>query len=174
MDLYRTIHDVIDMRSFSNLWYWIALAVLWSSTSHWVLGVPHDLIQRGRKQGGQAGLDVEAMVAINSRRILGVAREAAMPLFFCLAFFLTALAMLAFAYHVEFAQALFFLLAPMVIVGWLSLFAAMRIEAGESSGEPMYRRLMFHRRLVQLVGMVAIFVTAMFGMWRNLSISVLN
>ena len=82
--------------------------------------------------------------------------------------------MLAFAYHVEFAQALFFLLAPMVIVGWLSLFAAMRIEAGESSGEPMYRRLMFHRRLVQLVGMVAIFVTAMFGMWRNLSISVLN
>ena len=34
------------MRSFSNLWYWIALAVLWSTVSHWVLGVPFDMVQR--------------------------------------------------------------------------------------------------------------------------------
>ncbi|MEM9756043.1 MAG: component of SufBCD complex, partial [Pseudomonadota bacterium] len=32
--------DVIDLRSFSNLWYWIVLAVFWSSASHWGLGVP--------------------------------------------------------------------------------------------------------------------------------------
>ncbi|MCU0909379.1 MAG: component of SufBCD complex, partial [Rhodobacteraceae bacterium] len=31
MDWYLTVFEVIDMRSFSNLWYWIGLAVLWSS-----------------------------------------------------------------------------------------------------------------------------------------------
>ena len=29
MDLADTIFEVIDMRSFSNLWFWIALAVVW-------------------------------------------------------------------------------------------------------------------------------------------------
>jgi hypothetical protein len=47
------VFEVIDMRSFSNLWYWIALAVLWSSTSHWVLGVPFDMIQRARRRAGR-------------------------------------------------------------------------------------------------------------------------
>ena len=53
MDLHLRIFEVIDMRSFSNLWYWIMLAVIWSSTSHWVLGVPHDMFIRARRQGGQ-------------------------------------------------------------------------------------------------------------------------
>jgi len=39
---YETIFELIDMRSFSNLWYWIVLSVLWSTMSHWVLGVPFD------------------------------------------------------------------------------------------------------------------------------------
>ena len=62
--------DVIDLRSFSNLWYWIALATLWSSVSHWVLGVPHDMIQRARREGGQAQSDVEDLVRININRLL--------------------------------------------------------------------------------------------------------
>ena len=37
MAWYQTVLELIDMRSFSSLWYWIGLAVLWSSASHWVL-----------------------------------------------------------------------------------------------------------------------------------------
>ena len=70
MELIDTVFEVIDMRSFSNLWYWIALAVLWSSTSHWVLGVPYDMIQRARREGGQAQQDVEDLVRINTSRLL--------------------------------------------------------------------------------------------------------
>ena len=173
MELYQTILEVIDMRSFSNLWYWIALAVLWSSASHWLLGVPFDMIQRARRHGGQAELDVEAMVAINARRMLGITRTAAVPLFFTLAFLMSSVTLLAFWFWVEFAQAVFFLLAPMLLVGWLSLRAALRIEGGEDTGDALYRRLIIHRRLVQTVGMFAIFATSMFGMWRNLNISVL-
>lgn len=173
MDLYGIFSEVMDLRSFSNIWYWIVLAVLWSSSSHWVMGVPFDLISRGRRFGGQAQSDVETMVGVNSRRLLNVSRTAAAPLFFGLTFFFTSLGLLAFWFWMEFAQALFFLTIWMVPVGWITLDAALRIEAGENTGEALTRRLMILRRSVQLVGMVAIFTTSLFGMWVNLSKSVL-
>lgn len=174
MDLFDTIFEVIEMRSFSNLWYWIALAVLWSSTSHWVLGVPHDLIQRGRREGGQAQTDVEDLVRINKGRLLHIVDKGAVILVGLAFFWLTALAMLGFYYRVEFAQAVFLLLAPMSLVVWLSVRTCRKIDAGENLGEPLFRRLILHRRVTQSIGMVAIFVTAMYGMWTNLSISILN
>lgn len=174
MEWYRIVFEVIDMRSFSNLWYWIALAVLWSTTSHWVLGVPHDLLQRARRSGGQAQADAEALVGIYTRRILGISRVAAAPMFAVLAFILTTLGILAVWYRLEFAQALAFLVGPMVPVGWLTLHTAVKIEAGESTGEALHRRLSIHRRLVQVIGMFSIFVTSMFGMYKNLNVSILN
>lgn len=174
MDLYQTVLEVIDFRSFSNLWYWIAVAVLWSSASHWVLGVPFDLIQRARRHGGQTELDVETMVGINVRRLLGIARTAAVPIFAFTSFMLTLLVAFGFWHGIEFAQAVFFLVAPMVLVSWLSLHACVLIEAGDLTGEALYRRLMIHRRLVQVVGMVSIFITSLFGMYQNLNISILN
>ncbi|WP_395540049.1 component of SufBCD complex [Neotabrizicola sp. sgz301269] len=174
MDIYDLVLDVIDLRSFSNLWYWIALAVLWSSASHWVLGVPNDLIHRARRQGGQAESDVETLVQVNMRRILGIARTAAVPLFAFAGFLLTMLVLMGFWYGIEFAQAVFFLVAPMIIVGWLSVFTAAKIESGEDRNPALYRRLMIHRRLVQAVGMVSIFVTSLWGMYQNLNMSILN
>ena len=38
MDWYLTLFEVIDMRSFSNLWFWIALAVPTSVWFIWWLG----------------------------------------------------------------------------------------------------------------------------------------
>ena len=73
MDWYSTVFEIIDMRSFSNLWYWIALAVAWSSVSHWVMGVPFDMIQRASRQGGDAQIDLEDLVRINSNRLLYIA-----------------------------------------------------------------------------------------------------
>jgi len=34
VDFLDLVTEVIDLRSFSNLWYWIVLAILWSSLSH--------------------------------------------------------------------------------------------------------------------------------------------
>ena len=104
------------MRSFSNLWYWIALAVLWSSASHWVIGVPFDMVMRARRKGGQAVEDLDMMVAINVSRLLYIAETAGVWLIGMSAFLLSTLAVLAFWYQVEFAQAVIFLLAPMTLV----------------------------------------------------------
>ena len=174
VEWYRIVFEVIDMRSFSNLWYWIALAVLWSTTSHWVMGVPHDLIQRARRNGGQTATDVELLVGINTRRILGISRVAATPIFAVTSFLLTTLVILGFWYGIEFAQAVLFLLGPMTIVGFLTLRTAVKIEEGDATGPGLYRRLLMHRRIVQVIGMLSIFVTSMFGMYKNLNISILN
>ncbi len=174
VEIIDTVFEVIDMRSFSNLWYWIALAVLWSSTSYWVLGVPYDLIQQARRHGGQAQEDLEDLVRINSGRLLHVIDSGVLVILGIGAFWLTVLAVLGFWYGVEFAQAVFLLLAPMTLVVWTSVRVCRRIAAGENSGEALYRRLIVHRRVTQGIGMAAIFVTAMYGTYQNLSISILH
>ncbi|OYW59920.1 MAG: component of SufBCD complex [Rhodobacterales bacterium 32-66-7] len=162
------------MRSFSNLWYWIVLAVLWSSLSYFVLGVPLDMIRRGRREGGQAQADVEALIRITTARVLHMVDESVLVLTALGAFWMSGLTLLAFYYTIEFAQAVFLLLAPVALVAWFSIRLCRRIAAENIVGEALYRRLIVHRRIIQLIGMVAIFVTAMFGMWTNVNSSILG
>ncbi|WP_456390197.1 component of SufBCD complex [Profundibacter sp.] len=174
MEWYELVREVIDLRSFSNLWYWIALAVVWSTTSHWVLGVPYDMVLRARRHGGQSVIDLETLVQINTNRLLHIGRVSGLWLLGIASFALTALGLLGFYYWVEFAQAVFLLAFPMTIVGVLSLSTARLIEAGESHGEALFRRMRIHRIITQAIGIASIFVTAMFGMYQNLSIGVLG
>ncbi len=174
MDLYSSIFELIDMRSFSNLWFWIALAVLWSSASHWVLGVPFDMVQRARRSGGQAEQDLEDLVRINSNRLLFIARVSGLWILAFACFVLTGLLLLGFAYGLEIAQALFLLGFPMSVVGLISLSTARLIQLEDASGEHLRKRLTRHRLYVQLIGVVSIFVTALWGMYQNLSIGPLG
>lgn len=170
MDWQDALFELIDMRSFSNLWFWIALAVLWSSAAHWVLGVPYDMVIRARRLGGQANQDLHDIVHINVRRILLIGRVAGLWLAAIICFFIAALAILGFLYRVEFAQALFLLVLPMSIVGLISVSTAQLIEARNPEGDEMFRHLTRHRIYVQAIGMVSIFVTALWGMYQNLSV----
>ncbi len=174
MDWYQIIFELIDMRSFSNLWYWIMLAVMWSSSSHWILGVPFDLISRARRQGGEAQQDVEALVRINTTRLLYIARTSGIWLIAFLCFILSALFVLAVYYQIEFAQAVLFLLVPMTILAAMSIRVASLIETDTANGEVLDRRLMRLRTSIQLLGIVSIFVTSMFGMYQNMQIGALG
>jgi len=174
LDWYDVVFEVIDMRSFSNLWYWIALAVLWSTASHWVIGVPYDMVQRARRRGGQAERDLEDMVRINVNRLLHIGEVAGAWLLASVSAFVSALAVLGFWYGVEFAQALFFFALPMAVVGGLSMNTARRIGTERIRGEVLRRRLGRHRMLVQAIGMVSVFVTAMWGMYQNLALGPLG
>jgi hypothetical protein len=174
LEILDTVFEVIDMRSFSNLWYWIGLAVVWSSTSHWVLGIPHDMIQRARREGGQAMEDVEDLARINAGRLLQIVDVGAMAIVALACFWLTVLGVLAFYYDVEFAQAVFLVAAPMSVVVWLSVKSCRKIVGGENKGAALCRRLTIHRRITQVIGMLAIFVTAMWGTYQNFSLSILN
>ncbi len=171
MDWYETVFEVIDMRSFSNLWYWIALAVLWSSVSHWVLGVPFDMIIRAKKQGeveGEAMTDLNDLVRINVNRILYIAEVAGVWIMLFGSAVMTALVLLAVLYDVEIAQAVVLLTAPLGILALLSVVTSRKIRAAGDTGAALIKRLMRHRFFTQMIGVLAIFVTAMFGMWKNL------
>ncbi|MBU2993248.1 component of SufBCD complex [Octadecabacter sp. 1_MG-2023] len=170
MNWTNTLFEVIDMRSFSNLWYWIALAVVWSSVSHWVLGVPFDMIQKARKLGDQAEADLQDMVRINVNRLLYIGQVSGLVLLTFLTFALTSLGIMAFFYDVEFAQAVFLLAFPMTLVGALSMATANVIARDQPQGEALFARLTKHRVITQFIGMFSIFVTAMFGMYQNLAV----
>ncbi len=168
MDWYQTLFEVIDMRSFSNLWYWISIAVTWSTVSHWVLGVPYDMLQRARRQGGEADDDFETLVRVNVNRLEYIRQVSGTLLVVFGSMLLSALATLGFVYGVEFAQAVFLVAFPLGIVAGLSFRTAARIAERKEIGEALKRRLTRHRVTTQVVGMLALVTTAFWGMWQNL------
>lgn len=174
VDWYRIVFELIDMRSFSNLWFWIILAVQWSMTSHFVLGVPYDLLQRARRGHEQAQEDLEALARIKVNRLLYITHVSGMWIVGFVAFVLSVLLILGFVYNIEFAQAVFCLVFPMAIVGLLTLGDAHRIADGEYQGQALQRRLTFLRVKTQAVGVLAILFTSMWGMYQNLQIGALG
>lgn len=169
------IFDLINMRSFSNLWYWILLAFVWSSVGQRVLGAPWDMLLRARKtESDEAIADVAALVRIHANRRLRMLQEAGLVLAGLVAFLLTSLALLAFLYDIEFAQAVFLLVFPLMLVWALSLRAARAIRDRGLDGLALVKAAQRLRLQVQLIGMVTIFVTAMWGMYQNMSANVLG
>ncbi len=174
MTFMQLVLDLIDLRSFSNLWYWIALAVTWSTASHWILGVPFDMVLRARRHGEQAMRDLESIVRINVSRMLYITTEAGVILLAVMCCVLTILGLLGFWYEVEFCQAVFLLAFPLSLVGGLSLRTAQKIDREADQGEALCRRLNRHRIGVQVIGMISILVTAMWGMLQNFNVSPLG
>lgn len=174
MDLYRTVLEVIDARSFSNLWYWLVLGAAWSVAGHYVLGVPWDMVARARRHGGRHEDDLHDVLRVHVLRMVALGDRGGAWLLALASFLLTALALLGFGYGVEFAQASFLLLAPLCGVWLLRLRMARRLAAGEAPGSTLYLRLARHRRAVQAIAILSIFVTALFGMYQNLTLGAFN
>ena len=170
MDWSNAILHVIDLRSFSSLWYWVLVAILWSTVSNWVMGVPSDMIYRARNNGGQAAEDLADLVRISINRQLNVAAMAGLWLLGIMCFLLTSLAALGFGYDVELAQAVFLLMFPLSLIGSMTLSTGRLIAATNPKGDDLYRILLRQRLWTQIIGMIAIFVTALYGMFQNLAV----
>jgi len=174
LDFLESVFELIDMRSFSNLWYWIALAVVWSSASHYVLGVPFDMIMRARRLGGQAAVDLDDLVRINVGRLLYIGEITGMWVLGFACFVLTGLALLGFVYDTEFAQALFLILFPLFILGLMSVNRARSIVRNVDTPEKLHKTLNSHRFWTQVLGVISIFITAIWGMYQNLNLGALG
>lgn len=164
--------ETIDLRSFSNLWFWIALAVLWSTASHWVVGVPFDMVRRAARGDVNALVDMHALANIHARRLRSIAAETGLIATGIGAFLLTVLGLLGFLYRIEFAQAILLLAVPMTLVGWVSLRAARNLDGLDAPD--LGNLLARTRRTIQAIGVASIFVTSMWGMWVNLNTSALG
>ncbi len=134
-----------------------------------MLGVPYDTImraKRGKPEGAMQDLQDNVRVCIN--RILLIAEVSGVWMALISSAIGTALALMAFFYQVEFAQAVFLLVCPMAILSLLSIRTARIIERDGLRGDDLIKRLLRHRFMTQGIGVVSIFVTAMYGMWVNL------
>jgi len=174
MEFYSTVFSTIDLRSFSNLWFWIAVTVAWSNMTHYIVGVPFDMVLRARRRGGQAMLDLETMAMLQARRRIQIMHRTGPWLVAFWAMVLTVLAVLGFGYGAELAQALTFLLVPMSIASALGIRMAHKLERRQLTGKALTKTLTLHRALLQGIGLLAIMITTIWGVWFNLSIPLMG
>ena len=173
VNLTDSLFSTIDFRSFSNLWFWLVLAVAWSNVTHFVMGVPFDLVQRARRRGGAVMDDLNMLAQIQARRRMAILRTSGPWLVGFWMAVLTMLATLGFVHGHELAQALFLLLAPLTLGAWLSLRLSARVETQDLRDEALVKAIFWTRVLIQSIGLLAILVTTMWGMWHNLSVRAL-
>lgn len=163
MTLSETMLGLIETRSFSSIWYWLAVAVTWSMSSHWTMGVPFDIVTRARRHGGQAMADLEAITAVNVNRLLQLSERGQAVFAGVLTCFLTMNVTLGFAMGYEFFQAVSLLFVPLTGVLLLSMRLAHRLRLSGDRGEALIRRLWRHRIATQAIGMLATIVTGVWG-----------
>ncbi|MDH2326180.1 component of SufBCD complex [Cereibacter sp. SYSU M97828] len=158
------------MRSFSSIWYWLVVVGLWMWTAQRVLGVPLDLIMHVHRhpEDERAERDMRDLLRVNAERaaaVPGVLNVAVA------AFLLSAIVALSFA-GLEMAQAVACIAVPMAVVVLLRMRLARRISGMGTIAAT--KALIWHRMFVQMIAMVSIFSTAVWGMFRNLGLAVLN
>jgi hypothetical protein len=174
LDILESILRLIDMRSFSSVWFWIVVALFWSAVTQTILGASYDLIIRARKSGGQALSDLETLIEIHVRRSVTLMRRVGHWIVAFVSGSLALLFMLAFVYRLELAQAIFLIMLPLTIIRFMNLRLSFRIERTHLHGDQLIRVLLRHRLWIQFLGLITIFVTAVWGMLRVMTASVLG
>ena len=132
------------------------------------------MLHRSERVGGKTETDFEDLVRINTNRILYIWRVSELWILGISCAVLTALGLLGFVYNVEFSQAVFLLAFPLFFVGILSIRTAEKIEQEALHGVELRRRLKMLRIYIQGIGVVSIFVTAMWGMYQNINLGPLG
>ena len=169
LDWTETFTRVIELKTFSNIWFWIAVVVSWAVACHWLIGVPFDMLVRARKGAPQEMADLETLVDINVRRIVWF-QQIAGPAFAALAaFFLAGTGLLAIGYRFELAIGVFLLGAPLMAVLGMNLQLALHLHARPLQGEALVKRLFKVRLWTQVAAAAPLFVTAVFGMAFNIA-----
>ncbi|GGF63600.1 hypothetical protein GCM10011402_14610 [Paracoccus acridae] len=179
MPQFDSLIGFLDSRSFGTVWYWLVVIGTWSLTGRNVIGVPAEIVSRARSavQAGQGDCPVvlhllDWLSLVLPRWRLGP-REGLVFLAVT-GFLLTSLAILGIGYALELALAAFLLLLPFAILFWLRVALARRLmpllEAAEEGSRPIpeaaaeaIRRMVIHRRLVTVLSMAAVAVTALWG-----------
>lgn len=155
--------EVIGSRSFASIWYWIVCAVIWTRTTHWTLGVPYEDAQNSNKLGGQYQRDFEIQIQINIRKTLEVFEGHSAIYTALAAFFISTVFVLGFSFNLQFMQACFLLMFPLIIVSGLSIHLAQRLRDQALEGDGLYSAYVWHRRVKQVIGAISIFFSAFWG-----------
>ncbi|KQI72488.1 hypothetical protein AN191_05525 [Loktanella sp. 5RATIMAR09] len=156
---------LLDFQTFDSLWYWMAVMVTYAVASNWLLGVPFDVLFRARKLANPHLADLETLVDVNVRRIVEINAYLGVAITIMVAFSLSVLVVLSLFYGVELAQGLLALAAPLTLIMVMNMRLAHQLDAAPLQGRELVDRLFRVRLWTQIVSMIALFFTAMYGMY---------
>jgi len=159
----------IELQTFTSFWYWLVVIVTWSIAGNWLIGVPFDMLFRARKCPPQELADLEAMVDVNVRRIVWTGQVFGVAMAALIGFFLCMLGTMGFVYGLELAQGLFMLSAPLTLIVAINVRLAYQLETAPLEGRDLVRRLFVVRLWTQIIAMISLFFTAMYGMYFAIS-----
>ncbi|ARO14187.1 hypothetical protein BVG79_00835 [Ketogulonicigenium robustum] len=158
-----SIFDIISPRSFTSVWYWIGLALVWSIASGRAMGLSWDLVRRARKGDADARRDLDDAARIEIGRIARLTDKSGLFVTALIGFCSISLILLGWVYNVEFFRALTCLYLTWLALGLLDLRWALRIFHDEATGEPLRQRLVRLHWARQGVALVAVLVTLLIG-----------
>ena len=173
------ILSILDARSFSSPWFWLALLVVWTYSGRRVLGIPIDVLtQATRALREKPGADSAEVFALLDWMSLNVPRWRLGPrmgavLTGLVSFGVSALAILGFTYGVEMAQALTLILLPQAVLlalrfrlagqlYWVLEAAHLGQPAPEAAAEAL-RRINRYRVFYAIVSVLAVVATTLWA-----------
>lgn len=170
---------LLDSRSFGTVWYWLVVLGAWSLAGRSVIGVPAPVVIRARAAIAAGKGDAPVVLHLLDWLFLvlpqwHVGRREGAAMLAVAAFALTSLAIMGFGYGLELALASLLILLPWAILTWLRLRLARGLapllaeaEAGTRPvaeiGAAVLRRMVIHRRLVTVLSLVSVALTAVLG-----------
>ncbi len=173
------ILSILDARSFSSPWFWLALLTVWTLSGRRVIGIPVDVLgQAARALRENPGADSAEVFALLDWMSLNVPRwrigaRAGAVLTGLISFGVSALAILGFTYGLEMAQALTLILLPQaVLLGlrfrlagqlyWLLEAAQLGQPAPEAAAQAL-KRIGRYRILYTVMSVLAVVVTTLWA-----------
>lgn len=163
MSVGDVVRNYMEFDSFASVWYWIFMALAWTSRTHWTIGVPFDAIIRADRRGAPWEEHVDVIAhAMAARFHLFVHRRGALIVGVTM-FALTAVGSAALLLGNQFAQAVFALALPMLIAEVGDVRLALRIHEEGLSGYHLRRALIWRRFLNQATGLLSIIMASVFA-----------
>jgi hypothetical protein len=169
MEFVLAVFEFLDYGAFLSVWYWALVILAWALTCHYTMGVPYDVVVRADRLGGQHAADCDQLAMIHARRITNVMKRGGVFIVGAAAFTAASLATLGFWFGYEVAAAFFLILVPVGLVAALGARLSGKVLAQAVTGENL-RKLISRRRFWdQVIGVLAICVTALFTGWHAVS-----
>ncbi len=139
------------------------MVVAWSMTAHWTLGVPYDAVINAERKGGVFADQCENLAYINAQRLVYYFEKSGVYIVAFVMFFISSIGTAGYYFGVEFFQALFVLLAPLLVPNFFAVRLAFKLKNEQPEGADL-RKLLFRRRLWnQVIGLVAIILATTAG-----------
>lgn len=155
--------ESLEYLTFTSAWYWVFIALAWSSRAHWTISIPFDAIVRAERRGAQWEEDLDNLAQIMSRRVNHFARGGGVWGVAIVTFALAALITGSIVTQSQFVRGLTAVAVPMAIAAFGDIRLALRIHDTGLRGYHLRRALVWRRFLNQATGLFSLLLAASMG-----------